>query len=1294
MPQSTSRWFCLAGFVFLLAATAAGQVTSTGIHGIVKDASGAVIPHVNLTLIDMATQTATTARSQNDGGFVFVNIPAGSYRLTASANGFQTAVLDGVVVDSGRTLDLTVQLQVGTSTERIEVTAAAVQLETTSSEIGATINNLSINTLPYTSRDSLNFALLSPGAQTTSGYSTFDGLPNASMNITIDGMNANSQRFKSGGTSFYEFGAARLDAMEEVTVSTSGMEADAAGGGAMQIRFTTRRGTDRFKFHLAEQFYNEDLNANTYFNKLTGVHRAKSRTQDYAGSVGGPLLPFIPYLSHKVFFFLNFEDVPGYGGSTYTDTMLTSDALAGNFTYLGTDGKNHTVNVLQAVAASGCSTCFGTINPVIGGLLSQINSSTSHATGWLPIAGQPYWQTMQYFQATYNGNIYPTARVDYVINQKFAWHGTWNDHRYLINGTPNYPGGPYPSNSAYLLNSPVTSNTLDITITPHLLNSVTFGTEGNMEYFYNPSDPHQWASQGNINYTLPLINPLIPNNTPWKRNNPVWQLNDAATWVKSKHTITFGANYLRTSFYEQSYGNAGIPSVSFGIVNTTDPVNNILSQTSGVFPAISTTTSDISNAVALYSLLTGRISSYSTSFNVDETTHAYKQYAPLMQRFALNTLGLFVKDSWRVLPNLTVNFGLHWELDGAIQNTNGIDSWPTDQYGPSYANFQPGNLNASYNPVVNIKGSVYSPSKVTPGPNIGLAWTPQAEGLMGRILGHNKTVIGASYGMQYYSEGLNTISNLQCCNVGTTQSASAAAAISANPGIYSPSTAAPPMVYNPGSFTTTSSLMGYPTNGGTTVYYANPDLKAPYVQSWNLRVQRELSPGTILDVRYVGNKATHMWHYQNINETNIFENGFLQEFMNAQNNLAIANGISVAQLTALPTPKLTVNNFSNQGKAGQLNLPIFQAAFGANGSQTALSTSSGFGSSTFITYLEQGNVGSFASSLASTSSGTTYCRLVGSNFTPCANAGYTQSNGYPMNFFRANPYANSVYYQNDDGNSNYNALQVELRKALKHGLLLDAHFTWSKTLANMNNLSDQTATYTLRTLRNGHLDYGPTSFDHRETAVVYFQYDLPFGKDKWVNVQNRVLRGIVGGWTLGDQTSIISGSPNILSCGRYTFNATADGGCLFGSGMNIKQLLNRTATFASYTSSSGATIQARQFDPSCNCFHTNIADIAPSPGGGGNGSVLPQYFQPFDAAGVLGPRVFYYGKTGYTLNLSLTKAVRIRERISLRFFAEASNFLNHPFFAQGSISVTSTSFGNITSASGNRTMFLRTTLDF
>src|SRR5262249_26776 len=162
-------------------------------------------------------------------------------------------------------------LNIGSTTESVQVMASGIQLETTSNEVGNTINVKAINDLPYASRDALSFALLTAGATTTSNNSTFNGLPNASMNITLNGMNNNSQRFKSGGTSFYTFAPARLDAMEEVTVSTSGMNADQSGEGAMNIRFTTKRGTDRFHFHVLEQFSNEDLNANSWFNNARGL---------------------------------------------------------------------------------------------------------------------------------------------------------------------------------------------------------------------------------------------------------------------------------------------------------------------------------------------------------------------------------------------------------------------------------------------------------------------------------------------------------------------------------------------------------------------------------------------------------------------------------------------------------------------------------------------------------------------------------------------------------------------------------------------------------------------------------------------------------------------------------------------------------------------------------------------------------------------------------------------------------------------------------------------------------------
>jgi hypothetical protein len=206
--------------LLLLPTFALAQITATSIRGVIKDPSGAVVPNVNLVLKDAATGIEKTATSNSDGTFIFANLVPGSYRVSATAAGFQTAVFDSVMVNAGRNTDLAIEMKIGATSTTIEVTAAAVQLETTSNAVSSTILNTSIQNLPYNGRDALFFALLMPGAMTSGDpivdgrYSTFNGLPNASMNITLDGMNNNSQRFKSGGTSLYTFVPARLDAME------------------------------------------------------------------------------------------------------------------------------------------------------------------------------------------------------------------------------------------------------------------------------------------------------------------------------------------------------------------------------------------------------------------------------------------------------------------------------------------------------------------------------------------------------------------------------------------------------------------------------------------------------------------------------------------------------------------------------------------------------------------------------------------------------------------------------------------------------------------------------------------------------------------------------------------------------------------------------------------------------------------------------------------------------------------------------------------------------------------------
>jgi hypothetical protein len=1265
----------------MLAPASFAQLTSTGIHGIVKDPSGAMIPGATLTLKDTSTGIEKRTTSAKDGGFVFPDVVAGTYAITAAAKGFDSQIMDNIVVDAGRTTDVTISLKIGAATETVEVTATGAQLETSSNEIGLTVNNNNIQNLPYSSRDTLSFAGLSAGY----AGSDFNNLPQAAMNISIDGMDNNTERFRSGsGSGFSTVAPERIDAVEEVTVSTTGTGADSAGFGAMNVRFQTKRGTDHYHFTVGEQFANTDLNANSFFNNLRGQPIAITRQNNAYGSIGGPLLPFIPSMKHKLFFFAYFEAQPQPSTSTLTATVLSPAAQQGNFTYLGTDGQQHTVNVLAIAQAAGYPS---TIDPTIQSMLGVINASESKASGFLGITNEFYASTMEWTQPADTLQMFPAARVDYQIAPNVAWHGSWSLHYENIHPSdPNYPGlNQFAYDNAYRTTTYVATNAVDWTITPHMVNTANFGIQGDNEYYYPGSTPFNWQSYGNRILETPtggsgaaLIYPTIPeynqqNVLPYIRNAPVYQFRDDLNWVKGKHTLTFGGVVKHNSFYETFFGTGGVPNYAISLPSG-DPLTTIIQN---ALPFVNTSVGDQTTASSLYALLTGTVSGVSGNVNVDEHTHQYQQYQPVTQRFAGTFGGLYIHDVWRLTPHLTINAGFHWEFDGAIHETNGIDSEPTGSnfFGPSTGLFSPGVMSGNTVPNEEQVSYPYKRDFLLPAPVLGLAWSPTVDGgPLHKLLGNNKTVIRVGGGINDYNEGTNTISNTlneeQENTLGDTQSISATAGLNGFPttGILL-SGPAPALATNP-------TVFGYPVSealgvftGGFATGLIDPKIRSPYVANWNLSIQRELPGRVVLEVDYVGNKSTRMWHYQNLDEVNIFENGFLSQFVQAQSNLAInqANGKG--------------NTFANNGLAGQVNLPIFQQAFGANGSQAALAASSGYSNSTFITDLEQGVAGTMASTMASTTTigSGYYCRLVGSNFAPCASAGFTQPTSYPVNFFVPNPYVSSLGYLTDNGNNHYDALQVVARKAMSHGLAVNGNFTWSHALGDLAT-TDQTASYQWWTQRNGNLNYGPSSYDRRFVFNAFWTYDLPIGKGKALNLTNAILDRVAGGWTLGGIETISTGAPSLLSSSRDTFNNREAGGVEFGGGLTSQQLRNDLATIPNMhaVTSSGDLI-------------TNVASIAAS-----NGAPNPAYYGPYTTPGLLGDLGTYiYAPTSFTLNMSLNKQVRIKEHLNVGFRMEALNFLNHPFFTSlGTLTTTGTTFGQIGSTSGTRSVLLRAYLSW
>ena len=369
----------------------------------------------------------------------------------------------------------------------------------------------------------------------------------------------------------------------------------------------------------------------------------------------------------------------------------------------------------------------------------------------------------------------------------------------------------------------------------------------------------------------------------------------------------------------------------------------------------------------------------------------------------------------------------------------------------------------------------------------------------------------------------------------------------------------PPFGLSPTSYQATAPESEFTFQQSTPVYGLSPNVKQPYAESWNFGIQRGFRRAMALEIRYTGNRTLHQWIDIDPNEVNIFENGFLQQFKNAQANLAASGGKSFASSYGSP-------------------MPLFDAAFGSANAKD-------FTNQQFITYLRTGQAGVMAATLAGVNGTVPYfCNLVGAGFSPCAsNAHYAGAGaGYPINFFAANPYAagsnpgfsptsNTFFNVSNvtgelasSGYSNYKALQVDVRHGNWHGLQYDANYTLSHSLGVASN-NQWTGAFNAFSLRNLRRSYGPTLFDMRHVFHVNGTYDLPFGRGREYLSHNGALDKLVGGFTVGTIATYQTGEPAQLT-GKYgTYNDYADDGIVL-NGITPAQL-QKSVGFTKYSAS-------------------------------------------------------------------------------------------------------------------------------
>jgi hypothetical protein len=846
LKAGLARLACVLSVVCVLSVCAPiCSAQSTGIvQGVVKDSSGAVLPHATVVLANPGTDRTMKTTTSDVGAYAFTFVPAGRYRVTVDAPGFKSFVREQVTVDVSGVAVIDATLNIGAGTEAVTVTNVSPQLQTATSSLGTVVDESTMEAVPLSSRNFTQVLSMSPGVtanvvdagalgRNSVNISANGGRP-WDNNIVLNGMDADNPMSQGFDDAPDKTGTPvpSPDAIEEFKIETGLYDAEFGKEGGGTVNIVTKSGTNHFHGTAFEFLRNTALDSNGYFQDATGSPKPVFRQNQYGGTLGGPIR------KNRVFFFVSYQGTNQANAISSTSNITTFLPALGNRTAAGVGalwgGQAGVFGGVQ-VAPDGSN-----INPVA---LALINAKLPNGQYAIPspqvmTTGDVGYSSLS-APAIFNENQF-IGDGDVVLNGKqsltFKSLYSRDPESLPFQTSTNVLGfgeNDYHSNVALALWHTYTINSSTV-------NQIRIGYSRN----YVDEVPVNPISATSLGMTPPtaldgtpsfLISGLFELGTNRNNNQLIRQhegeISDTLSKVMGRHQFRFGGSYeaVRTKYKDLFVQEGELDINSFP-----DFLLGMSAAQNG------TPESSISEALG--------------------GNGAGSVYP------AMNNFSAFAQDDYQVNTRLTLNLGLRYQFDGQPYNSNG--EWSNFDFRLYPQNGPPpgGTLEGLVLPS-NVPSNISIPVGVTKlshttladhqdwlgfSPRVGFAWTPMAS--------HRNLVIRGGYGLFWstlpatFSIGVSEEQPFYASVIGGGTTNPNITLQNPFPGV--PALSAFP-IYSP--LTSTSTPVIYPYD---------PEMNLPRTQQYSGNVQEEIK-GVLFQVGYVGSRTTHIGGFVQDNQAGL-----------------------------------------------------------------------------------------------------------------------------------------------------------------------------------------------------------------------------------------------------------------------------------------------------------------------------------------------------------------------------------------------------------------------------------------